>query len=63
VVVNSFSAWASILGCIVAEIFGSLPQLITDPGRLWDAHLRTVMLGMGYDHALIGIGEDQAPGA
>jgi hypothetical protein len=44
----SISAWASILGYLVTEIFGSLRQLITDPGRLWDAHLRTVMVGMGY---------------
>ena len=44
----AISAWASILGYLVTEIFGSLPQLITDPGRLWDAHLRTVMAGMGF---------------
>ena len=61
--VITISAWASILGYLITEIFGSLPQLITDPGRLWDAHLRTIMLGMGYDHALIGTGDDQAPSA
>jgi AcrR family transcriptional regulator len=50
----AINAWASVLGYLVTEIFGSLPRLITDPGRLWDAHLRTVMLGMGFDPALIG---------
>src|SRR6266567_1869263 len=50
----TISAWASILGYLVAEIFGSLPRLITDPGRLWDAHLRTIMLGMGFNPALVG---------
>jgi AcrR family transcriptional regulator len=44
----AITAWASILGYLVTEIFGSLPQLITDPDRLWDAHLSTVMLGMGF---------------
>ena len=55
--VIAISAWASILGYLITEIFGSLPQLITDPGRLWDAHLRTVMAGMGYHPALTGTGE------
>jgi AcrR family transcriptional regulator len=54
----AITAWASILGYLVAEIFGSLPQLITDPGRLWDAHLRTVMLGMGFAPALTGARQD-----
>jgi AcrR family transcriptional regulator len=58
----ALTAWASILGYLVAEIFGSLPQLITDPGRLWDAHLRTVMLGMGFAPALIGTWQDQPSG-
>jgi AcrR family transcriptional regulator len=58
----TITAWASILGYLVAEIFGSLPQLITDPGRLWDAHLRTVMLGMGFNPALVGAREDQPSG-
>ncbi len=48
------SAWASILGYLITEIFGSLPQLTIDPGRLWEAHLRTVMLGMGFDPAIVG---------
>jgi AcrR family transcriptional regulator len=50
----ALSAWASVLGYLVAEIFGSMSRLITDSGRLWDAHVRTVMLGMGFDPALIG---------
>jgi AcrR family transcriptional regulator len=58
----TINAWASILGYLVTEIFGSLPQLITDPGRLWDTHLRTVMLGMGFAPALIDAREDQPPG-
>ena len=41
------SAWASLLGYLVAEIFGSLTALICDTGLLYQAHVRTVMLGMG----------------
>jgi AcrR family transcriptional regulator len=59
----ALTAWASILGYLVTEIFGSLPQLITDPSQLWDAHLRTVMLGMGFTPALIDSPQDQSPGA
>jgi hypothetical protein len=58
----TITAWTSILGYLVAEIFGSLPQLITDPGWLWDAHLRTVMLGMGFTPALIGARQDEPSG-
>jgi len=47
------SAWASLLGYLVAEIFGSLTQLITGTDLLYQAHVRTVMLGMGYQPALI----------
>ncbi len=47
------SAWASLLGYLVAEIFGSLPRLISDTGRLYQAHVRTVMLGMGFEPALV----------
>jgi AcrR family transcriptional regulator len=57
----AITAWASILGFLTAEIFGSLRQLITDSGQLWDAHLRTVMLGMGFAPALIGARDDQPP--
>ncbi len=47
------SAWASLLGYLVAEIFGSLTQLITSTDMLYQAHVRTVMLGMGFQPALI----------
>ncbi len=47
------SAWAALLGFLVAEIFGSLTQLITGTDLLYQAHVRTVMLGMGYQPALI----------
>ncbi len=44
------NAWASLRGYLMGEIFGSLPQLIADTDQLYDAHLRTVMDGMGFDH-------------
>jgi AcrR family transcriptional regulator len=47
------SAWASLLGYLAAEIFGSLTQLITSTDLLYQAHVRTMMLGMGYQPALI----------
>lgn len=47
------SAWVSLRGYLATEIFGSLNQLITDPARLYQAHIRTIMLGMGYDPRLI----------
>jgi AcrR family transcriptional regulator len=47
----ALSAWASLLGYLVAEIFGSLRQLIDDTDSLYLAHVRTVMLGMGFDPA------------
>ncbi len=59
----AITAWASILGYLITEIFGSLHQLITDPSRLWDAHLRTVMLGMGFAPAQIGAPQDHPPAA
>jgi AcrR family transcriptional regulator len=49
----ALSAYAAVLGYLAAEIFGSLPRLITDSDRLYRAHLRTVMHGMGFDPALI----------
>ncbi len=49
------SAWASLLGYLVAEIFGSLPQLIASTDMLYQAHVRTVMLGMGFQPALAGV--------
>jgi AcrR family transcriptional regulator len=47
------SAWASMLGFLVAEIFGSMRQLIEDNDKLYSAHVRTVTLGMGFDPALV----------
>ncbi|WP_405485290.1 TetR/AcrR family transcriptional regulator [Nocardia sp. NBC_00511] len=42
------NAWASILGFIGAEVLGSLGALISDTDALYEAHLRTVMHGMGF---------------
>jgi len=53
------TAWASLLGYLVAEIFGSLPRLIDDTDQLYRAHLRTVMLGMGFHHTDIQAAEAQ----
>jgi len=46
------TAWASLLGYLVAEIFGSLTDLITSTDLLYQAHVRTVMAGMGFQPAL-----------
>jgi AcrR family transcriptional regulator len=45
----ALSAWASVLGFLALEIFGSLTRLITDTDELYRAHVRTVMLSMGFD--------------
>ncbi|GAB0103884.1 TetR/AcrR family transcriptional regulator [Nocardia sp. JMUB6875] len=42
------NAWSSILGFISAEIFGSLRDLVSDTDTLFDAHVTTVMNGMGF---------------
>jgi AcrR family transcriptional regulator len=47
------SAWAAVLGYLIAEIFGSLTSLIDDIDRLYVAHLRTAMLGMGFAADLV----------
>jgi len=47
------SAWVSVLGYLAAEIFGSLAELISDPGEFYQAHIRAVMLGMGFQPALV----------
>ncbi len=49
----ALNAWACVLGYLVAEIFGSLSRLVSDTEQLYRAHLRTVMLGMGFDPALV----------
>ncbi|MVU81935.1 TetR family transcriptional regulator [Nocardia sp. ET3-3] len=48
IVVN---AWSSILGFVAAEVFGSLCTLVADPDRLFEAHVTTVMRGMGFQLA------------
>ncbi|MDA8319004.1 MAG: TetR/AcrR family transcriptional regulator [Actinomycetota bacterium] len=42
------TAWASVIGYLSAEIFGSLTQLVADTDQLYTAHIQTVMLGMGF---------------
>jgi AcrR family transcriptional regulator len=47
------TAWAGLLGYLVAEIFGSLTELITSTDLLYQAHVRTVMAGMGFQPSLL----------
>lgn len=47
------SAWVSVLCYIAAEIFGSLAELISDPGESYQSHIRAVMLGMGFQPDLV----------
>lgn len=49
------NAWASLRGFMSLEIFGSLSRLVGDTDRLYHAHVRTVMLGMGFEPALIDV--------
>jgi hypothetical protein len=58
----ALTAYASLLGYLVAEIFGSLPRLVHDTDQLYRAHVRAVMLGMGYDAALIHTADDRHTG-
>ncbi len=53
----ALNAWASLLGYLAAEIFGSLPRLVSDTDQLYSAHVHTVMLGMGFHPARIDAGE------
>lgn len=46
------TAWASVLGYLVAEVHGSLRRLIGDTDALFAAHVRSVMLAMGFDREL-----------
>jgi AcrR family transcriptional regulator len=46
-------ARAAMSGYLVSEIFGSLPQLVTDPAALHQAHIRSEMIAMGYDPQLV----------
>src|SRR6266545_2152697 len=52
----ALTAWASVLGFLVTEIFGSLPRLVTDTDQLYRAHVCTVMTGMGFHPTLIPTG-------
>jgi AcrR family transcriptional regulator len=45
----ALNAMLSILGYLAMEVFGALPRLIADSDQLFDAHVRTVMLGLGFD--------------
>jgi AcrR family transcriptional regulator len=47
------NAWASLQGYLVAEVLGNLSILIADTDSLCRAHIRTVMLGMGFDPVLV----------
>ncbi len=58
----ALTAWASVLGYLVAEIFGSLPHLVGDSDQLYRAHLRTGMLGMGFDPALVDAADNRRSG-
>lgn len=49
----ALNAFASLRGYLAFEIFGSLARLVTDTDALYRAHVRTVMLGMGFDHARV----------
>jgi hypothetical protein len=47
------SARVSLLGYLAAENFGSLAELISDPGEFYQAHIRAVMLAMGFQPDLV----------
>jgi AcrR family transcriptional regulator len=47
------SAYTSLLGYLIVEIFGSLTSLVTGTDQLYNAHVRTVTLGAGFDPALL----------
>ena len=53
----ALTAWASVLGFLVTEIFGSLTRLVTDTDQLFRAHVHTVMAGMGFQPTLIPTGD------
>jgi AcrR family transcriptional regulator len=47
------SAYYSMQGYLVAEIFGGLVHLVENSDLLYDAHIRTAMLGMGFRSELV----------
>ncbi len=48
------TAWASVRGYLAMEIFGSLTQNFPDTDTLYQAHIRTIMAGMGFGEAPAG---------
>jgi AcrR family transcriptional regulator len=50
----TLAAYASLLGFLNTEIFGSLTRLV-DTNQLYDAHIRAILIGMGFDPALIHV--------
>jgi AcrR family transcriptional regulator len=50
----TLTAYATMLGYLNTEIFGSLTRLV-DTTQLYNAHVRTLMLGMGFDPTQIDI--------
>lgn len=42
------NAWASVRGFLSMEIFGSLSESFVDLDVLYQAHIRTIMAGMGF---------------
>jgi Tetracyclin repressor-like, C-terminal domain len=59
----ALNAWASVLGFLTLEIFGSLTRLIADTDELYRAHVHTVMLGMGFDQDLTSTATARSPSA
>lgn len=57
------TAWASVIGYLSAEIFGSLTALATDTSTLYRAHIRAVMTSMGYDPGLAEAATEPGPAA
>ncbi len=49
----ALNAWASILGFLTTELFGSLTRLVDNVDDLYCAHLRTLLLGMGFSREII----------
>jgi AcrR family transcriptional regulator len=41
------------LGLIAWETFGALPKLIVDPGAYYGAHVRSGMIGLGFDRGAV----------
>ncbi len=56
------TAWASIIGYLSAEIFGSLTSLVAGTGTLYRAHIRAIMASMGYDPGLAEAAATTQPG-